>query len=72
MKAPVEFLKDNVASAAVMVVTVLAFAGAAFGPSDVAAQNAQDVVQLETVVVTAQRMPVVELEQVVITASRVN
>jgi hypothetical protein len=72
MKAPVEFVKDNVASAAVMMATVLAFAGAAFGPNDVAAQHTGDVVQMEAVVVTAQRMPVQEMDKVIVTASRVN
>ncbi len=71
MKAPFEFVKDNVANAAVMMATVLALAGAAFGPNDVSAQDPQDVVQMEPVVVTAQRMPVVEMDKVVIVASRV-
>ena len=72
MKAPVEFVKDNVANAAVLMATVLAFAGAAFGPNDVTAQQSQDVVQMEAVVVTAQRMPVQEVDTVLVTASRVN
>ncbi len=70
MKAPVEFAKDNVANAAVMMATVIAFAGAAFGPHEDAALQVQEVVQLEPVVVTAQRMPLVDMDKIVIVAAR--
>lgn len=71
MNAKFEILKDNVASAAVMAATLLAFAGAAFGPEQNAAAS-NDVVQLEPVVITAQRMETVALDKIVVTASRVN
>jgi hypothetical protein len=71
MNAKLDFVKDNIASASVLAATLIAFAGAAFGPAAATGVAQPDeVVQLETVVVTAQRMPLIEMDKVVVLASR--
>jgi hypothetical protein len=71
MNAKLTFVKDNIASAAVLAATLIAFAGAAFGPPEVTAKPTETV-QMDTIVVTAQRMPTIEMDKIVVVASRAN
>jgi hypothetical protein len=62
--------KDNVATALVLLAVVVTMLSAAFNTKPAHAVVAMPVIQMEKIIVTAQREKIVQLDTIVVTASR--
>jgi hypothetical protein len=62
--------KDNVATALVLAAVLVAILTAVLNPQPAHADAPMPVVQMDTIVVTAQRDHIVKLDTIVVTASR--
>lgn len=62
--------KDNIATALVLLAVVVTMLSAAFNTKPAHAVATMPVIQMEKIIVTAQREKIVQLDTIVITASR--
>lgn len=62
--------KDNIATALVLLAVVITMFSAAFNTKPAHAVATMPVIQMEKIIVTAQREKIVQLDTIVVTASR--